>query len=90
MEKIQLLALLTSLLVFGSAGYLVARRLKRPVRAWTMVIIIVATAVAGYTGISVMLISGFGFTIYLNWALSDFGLGMILNLLIRRNVPAVR
>lgn len=90
MELTQLLAFLTTLLVFGSAGYLAARRLRRPVRAWTVVIVIVATAVGGYTGVSVMLVSGGGFTIYLNSALSSFGLGMIFNLLVRRTVPAPR
>jgi len=90
MKMIDVLALITSLLVFGTAGYLSAGRLRRPVRTWTVVIIIAATAVAGYTGVSTLLISVLGFTIYLNSALSSFGLGMILNLLIRRKVPVVR
>ena len=90
MKMIQFIALLTALLIFGTAGYWVAKRIKRPVRTWTLVIVIVATASAAYVGISVALVSIFGFTIYLNWVLSAFGLGMIFNLLIRGDLSAPR
>ena len=89
MTMIQFLSFLTTLLFFGTAGYLTAKRFKRPVRVWIVVIVIIATALAVYVGVSVMLVSIFGFTIYLNWALSAFGLGMVFNLLIRGSVPAL-
>ena len=87
MEQIQLLSLFATLLVCGAPGYWMAGKLKRPVSNATVIIVIVATALAVYVGISVMLISIFGFTIYLNWALSAFGLGMVANLLIRKKCP---
>ncbi len=90
MELMQLFSLFATLLIFGAIGYWVAGKLKRPVPISTVIIIIVATALAVYVGISVRLISIFGFTIYLNWALSAFGLGMIANLLIRRKIPVPR
>jgi hypothetical protein len=81
-------ALIVSYLVFGTLGYLMGRRFRRPVHILVLVLIIIATLLAGYVGISTMLISGYGFTIYLNWALQALGLGIILNLLIQRKAPA--
>ncbi len=90
MEWIQFLALFTTLMIFGAPGYWLAGKMKRPVPISTVIIVIAATALAVYVGISVMLISIFGFTIYLNWALSAFGLGMTANLLIRKGSPVFR
>ncbi len=90
MERIQLVSLLATLLIFGVPGYGVAGRWKRPVPTTTLILVVVATALSVYVGISVMLISAFGFTIYLNWALSAFGLGMVANLLFRKRTPVPR
>jgi len=90
MELMRLLSLLATLLILGVPGYWVAGKLKRSVPISTVIMVIVATALAVYVGISAMLISIFGLTIYLNWALSAFGVGMIANLLIRRKIPVPR
>ncbi len=90
MVMIHFVSMITTFILFGAAGYLAANRFKRPIWPWITVIVIIVTALAGYVGISVMLVSIFGFTIYLNWALLAFGLGMIVNLTIVRNVPVTR
>ena len=84
MLTIQLVSFLTTLLVFGTIGYLVARKLKRPVQSWILVVIIVATVLVRYVGINTALASIFGFAIYLNRALQALGLGMMVNLLVRK------
>ncbi|HYK88070.1 MAG TPA: hypothetical protein VE398_04840 [Acidobacteriota bacterium] len=85
LSQIELTALSVTYAASGTCGYLAGSRVRRPVRALTLVPLIIATAVAGYVGISTRLISVFGFNIYLNWALQAFGLGMLVNLLIRRD-----
>jgi hypothetical protein len=89
METIQILSLLATLLLFGTIGYHVAKKLRWPVRMWTVVIIVISTLMTVYVGVSLRLISIYGFTIYLNWALTSLGLGAIFNILFRRKVPVV-
>jgi hypothetical protein len=89
METIQIVSLLFTLLLFGTTGYHIAGKLRWPARMWTVAIIVISTLVAVYVGVSLRLISIYGFTIYLNWALTSFGLGAIFNILLRRKVPVV-
>jgi hypothetical protein len=68
--------------VLGAVGYLLAKKFKQPVTTATWVLIIIATILAPFVGISIRLISIFGFTIYLNRCLHAFGIGLIIGLVI--------
>jgi len=90
LSQIEISALIFTYLVFGTAGFAACRRVKQPVGVLALVLVIVGALLAGWVGISVRVVSIFGFSIYLNWALQAFLLGVLLSLLIRRIYPVKR
>jgi hypothetical protein len=76
----EIISFVFTFIVLGGVGYLSARRFKQPVAVYNWVLLILATILAGFVGIGGHLISVFGFTIYLNWCLQAFGLGLIIGL----------
>jgi hypothetical protein len=90
LSQINISALIFAYLVFGTVGFAAFWRVKQPARAYALVLLIIAASLAGWVGISVRVVSIFGFTMYLNWALQAFLLGVLLSLLIRRMYSAKR
>jgi hypothetical protein len=76
-------SVLVSYFVFGTLGYRIGGRLRRPVSSPVLIGIVLLALLACYVGIHTKLICAFGFTIYLNWALQALALGMICSILIR-------
>lgn len=86
-SQIDFPALIFTYLVFGTVGFFACRRIKQPAGAHTVVLVIIAAFFARWVGISIRLVSVFGFSIYLNWVLQALLLGVLLSLLIRRRYP---
>jgi hypothetical protein len=80
-----ILALLTTYLVFGGIGYVISKKFKKPPTLITWILLIIGTAMSAYIGIgpNAYLISIFGFNIHINFALQALGIGIILGLMVR-------
>ncbi len=82
--RLEWLAIMLTFLIFGSLGYGLGRRFRRPVSIAALVAVTLLTIAGSYIMISTRLVSAFGFTIYMNQALVALGSGILLNLLVRR------
>jgi uncharacterized membrane protein YjjB (DUF3815 family) len=62
--------------VFGVLGLLLARRFPLPVKNVTWLALAAAMVAGCFVGVGTALLSVFGFTIFLNWAIASFFFGM--------------
>jgi len=69
--------------VFGVLGLLLARRFRLPVKNVTWLALAVAMLAGVFVGVGTALLSVFGFTILLNWAIASCFFGMIGGLMDR-------
>lgn len=74
---------LVTFCVFGVLGLLVARRFTLPVKTLTWVVLVVALVAGCFVGVGTALLSVFGFTIFLNWAIASSFFGIIAGLMDR-------
>lgn len=72
---------LVTLCFFGTAGWLISRRIRVPVPATTWVLLSAGVLVGMYTRF--WLLSAFGFTIFANWAIVSCCLGILVGLTVR-------
>jgi hypothetical protein len=80
---VEIAACIFTYLVLGSAGYVLARKIKTPSSPWVWVLLIAGTLLAGYVGVGARVISIFQFAMYLNWCLQAFGIGVIIGFIVR-------
>ncbi len=80
---IQLIALLATCFLFGTIGFQLSKRFKRPVSAVTWIVVILATLLAGGIMPSAVLIGIFKFKIFVSHSLQAQGLGMMIGLATR-------
>ncbi len=80
---IQMIALLTTCLLFGTIGFQLSRLFKRPVSVLTWIFLILAILIVGGIMPSAVLIGIFKFKIFVSHSLQALGLGIVIGLLIR-------
>ena len=78
------LSSLITVLVFATIGWLAFRKSAAPRKGWVWLVLLLATLLAGYVGVSSRLVSFSGFEIYLNDCLQGLGFGVLAGLLIRK------
>ena len=85
LSLLNIIATIVTYLVFGSIGYRLSRKFKRPVRITTWIGTILGTLLVGYVlpGDHSYLISGFGFNVFVSMAFSAIGVGVVVGLAIR-------
>jgi hypothetical protein len=69
--------------VVGAIGFTQARRIRKPVRMQTWVLLVVGVGSVGYLLTSARLISMYGFTVYVSWVLQAFMLGLLIGVMVR-------
>lgn len=80
---LRVLALLITLLVFGSIGYRLSQRMKSPVSLATWIILVLFTLFVGtFTNLGI-LVGFFQFRIFASCALTALGVGAIIGLATR-------
>ena len=77
---LHIFALLITLLVFGSIGYRLSKRMKSPVSAVTWILLVLFTLLAGSFIRLGILLGIFEFKIYASYSLMALGIGMIIGL----------
>ncbi len=71
--------------LFGGLGVFLAGRVKLPVTVGTWALIVAAALAAPFVGPSTALVSIFGVSLLLNWAITSCCLGVLAGLLARRS-----
>ena len=74
---------LVTFCVFGVLGLLLARRFRLPVKGVTWLALAAAMVAGGFVGVDTALVSVFGFTILLNWAIASCFFGILGGLMDR-------
>ena len=85
LSPLDIVAIIVTYVVFGSLGYRISRKFKRPIGLGTWITAVLATFFAGYIlpGPNSYLISGFGFNFYVSTSLQAVGVGIVIGLAMR-------
>jgi hypothetical protein len=81
--SIESLGTVVTFCIFASVGYLVARRIRVPVRGQTWFLLILMAILGSYTGRSTALLSVYGFVVSLSWAIVSCVIGIGVTLAVR-------
>jgi hypothetical protein len=77
---LHIVALLITLLIFGSVGYRLSKRIKSPVSAVTWILLVLFTLLAGSFMRLGILLGIFEFKIYAPYSLMALGIGILIGL----------
>ena len=85
LSPLDIVAIIVTYVVFGSLGYRISRKIKRPIGLGMWITAVLATFLAGYIlpGPNSYLISGFGFNFYVSTSLQAVGVGIVIGLAMR-------
>ena len=78
-----ILSFLLTFAVFGTIGFSLSRRIKRPVQTATWIFVAIAAGLSQWILPNLLLVSGGGFAIALNYSLEAVFLGILVGLVQR-------